>query len=161
MIKRPLQIPTDLSLGLLMTRLGFHAKNWINKKLWRCAKMKILAFLILAGLNTQAGTLSLFCGENVILESCGRKIEVALRNLGCIIDSSETKCYYSLDENSNQTNQPYCDVTSANCSSPLSGNFGRENCFDREKVKIPKLEGIHNGYWFGFGPYSRTVCRAK
>lgn len=130
--------------------------------------MKKIAFVLFLTLNAQASTLTLFCDNHETPNSCGARANAAVEKLGCVVERAETKCTYSLIEdprNPGSTikgDSPYCELTSANCSSPLPGNFGGENCFDREKVRIAKADGVHNGYWFGlFRSYSRTVCRDR
>jgi hypothetical protein len=129
--------------------------------------MKLLILLSALALNAEASTLNLFCKSGEGLTDCGAKAEAAVTRLGCSLVPSETNCHFTLREDPKnpgstvQTDSPYCELSSANCSRPHTG-IGEENCVDREKVEIAREAGVHNGYWFGFfGDYSRTVCRAR
>lgn len=129
---------------------------------------KILATLILL-CAWNAGALTLHCNDGETPVSCANKVENALEKLGCKLETAKTKCTYSLlpdpkDENARiQSDSPYCEITSSNCSSSSVGNFGGETCYDNKtKVSIARQDQVHNGYWFGwFGSYSRTVCITK
>lgn len=130
--------------------------------------MRFVYSAIFCVLSAQASALSLYCDGTKDLNECGVMSEKALENLGCSVNTSLTDCKYGLREDPKNpgatipSDQPYCELTSANCSSPLPGNFGGENCFDRQKVSIARRDRVHNGYWFGlFGSYSRTVCLAR
>ena len=135
-------------------------------------KRIILGLGLVIGLNATSptaygSTLTLFCEKGETPESCASKTETAVERLSCAVDKPATRCTYSLVEDPKNpgltipSDSPYCELTSDNCSSPLPGNFGGENCFNREKMQISKVDRVHNGYWFGlWGTYSRTVCRS-
>lgn len=130
-------------------------------------RIMILSLFFLV-LNAQASTLSLYCSDKDSLEACALKTEAALEKLGCVLDKSSTDCTYARkadpqnQDSTIPTETPYCSLTSQNCSDPMQGNFGGESCFDREKVRISRADGVHQGYWFlPWSSYSRTICRAR
>ena len=133
----------------------------------------MIAFVLIMFMadGAQASDIYLFCEDGQSPTSCRYKTELALGNLKCDLITSETACQYALLPDPRQPENPdariesdsvYCKLRSSNCSAPQVGLFGGENCFDKEKVTIPREYGVHHNYWFGlFGSYSRTICRVR
>ena len=129
--------------------------------------MKIF-ILLFQMFTARADVISLYCEKGPGPRECGSAVVTGLERLGCAVNAAGLDCRYShADDPQNprltvETAIPYCQVESINCSSPFVGNFGGEDCGDRDKQYLVRSDKIHHGYWFGpFGRYSRTICKAR